>query len=89
MPRNRGFSYGSVETQGRQGEIGNWAFGDVPETNVGNIARRDRKARVAHGRVSNRGFRGFWVGTSRMGADGGLWGFSWVLGASDYFARSL
>lgn len=48
-----------------------------------------QKAPVAHGKGSNRGVSGFWVGTSRMGADGGLWGFSWVLGASDYFARSL
>lgn len=46
-------SCGSVEAQGRQGAIGEGAFGDVPETNVGNIARRDRKALVAHGRGSN------------------------------------
>lgn len=46
-------------------------------------------APVAHRKGSNRGVSGFWVGTSRMGAEGGLWGFSWVLGASDYFARSL
>lgn len=48
-----------METQGRQGEIGNWAFGNVPETNVGNIGRQDRKALVAHRKGSNRGFRGF------------------------------
>lgn len=52
-------SYGSVEAQGRQGAIGEGAFGDVPETNVGNIGRQDRKALVAHRKGSNRGFRGF------------------------------
>lgn len=50
-----------METQGRQGEIGNWAFGNVPETNVGSIERRDGEAPVAHGRGSNRGFRGLTV----------------------------
>lgn len=51
-------SYGSVEAQGDRGR----GFVDVPETNVGNIGRQDRKARVAHGMGSNRGFRGFLVG---------------------------
>ena len=48
-----------------------------------------QKAPVAHGKGSNRGVSGFWVGTSRMGADGGLWGFSYVLVESEYFARCL
>lgn len=61
MPRNRGFPAG--QWRHREGEIqGEGAFGDVPETNVGNIARRDRKALVAHGRGSNRGFGVFLVG---------------------------
>ena len=59
MPRNRGVSYRSVEAQGRQGEIGEGFFGDVPETNVGNIGWREGKARVALGIRSNRGFRSF------------------------------
>ena len=42
-----------METQGRQGEIGNWAFGNVPETNVGNIGWRDRKplSRMGRGQI--------------------------------------
>ena len=52
MPRNRGFPAG--QWRHREG-----AFGDVPETNVGNIGRQDRKALVAHRKGSNRGFRGF------------------------------
>ena len=55
MPRNRGFPAG--QWRHRKG-----AFGDVPETNVGNIGRQDRKALVAHRKGSNRGFRGFLVG---------------------------
>lgn len=53
MPRNRGVSCGSVETQGRQGEIGNWAFGNVPETNVGNMGWREGKplSRTGDGQI--------------------------------------
>ena len=58
MPRNRGFPAG----QWRHREIGEGAFRDVPETNVGNIERRGGKATVAHRKGSNRGFRGFYVG---------------------------
>ena len=54
MPRIRGVS---TEAQGRRGEIG--VVWNVPETNVGNIGRQDRKALVAHRKGSNRGFRGF------------------------------
>lgn len=54
MPRNSGFPAG--QWRHREG-----AFGDVPETNVGNIERRGGKATVAHRKGSNRGFRGLRV----------------------------
>jgi len=44
-------SYGSVEAQGRRGEIG--VVWNVPETNVGNIGWRDRKplSRTGRGQI--------------------------------------
>lgn len=79
---------GSVAAQGRWGEIGEGFWGcSRNKCREHRVARQ--KAPVAHGKGSNRGVSGFWVGTSRVVDRKRLKRLLVALARNRLFARSL